>query len=129
MRNIFIKMLWVEGYKESTLSQRREDLIVESDSWMNQRLNYGENLFRLEIWSQISCLISSLKTAFHRMRKLKESIVHPPFKSVKPKIQWRFTRLQDCVWSQKISSYFSSNQHRQRFAYKASYQWYSCSPS
>ena len=26
--------------------------------------------------------ISSLKTAFHRMRKLKESNVHPPFKSV-----------------------------------------------
>ena len=67
--------------------QRREDLIVESDSSMNQTLNYGENHFRLEIWSQISCLISSLKTAFHRMRKLKESIVHPPVKSVKPKIQ------------------------------------------
>ena len=67
----------VEGYKESTLSlsQRREDLIVESDSSMNQTLNYGENHFRLEIWSQISCLISSLKTAFHRMQKLKESIV------------------------------------------------------
>ena len=80
-------MLWVEGYKESTLSQRREDLIVESDSSMNQTLNYGENHFRLEIWSQISSLISSLKTAFHRMQKLKESIVHPPVKSVKPKIQ------------------------------------------
>ena len=36
-------MLWVEGYKESTLSQRREDLIVESDSSMNQTLNYGLN--------------------------------------------------------------------------------------
>ena len=59
----------------------------ESDSSMNQTLNYGENHFRLEIWSQISCLISSLKTAFHRMRKLKESIIHPPFKSVKPNIQ------------------------------------------
>ena len=45
------------------------------------------NHFRLEIWSQVSCLISSLKTAFHRMRKLKESIVHPPVKSVKQKIQ------------------------------------------
>ena len=54
---------------------------------LNERtLNYGENPLRLEIWSQISCLISSLKTTFHRMRKLKESIVHPPFKSVKPKI-------------------------------------------
>ena len=31
--------------------------IVESDSSMNQALNYGENHFRLEIWSQISCLI------------------------------------------------------------------------
>ena len=68
-------------------TQRREDLIVESDSSMNQTLNYEENHFKLKIWSQISCLISSLKTAFHRMRKLKESIVHPPFKSVKPKIQ------------------------------------------
>ena len=29
--NIFMKMLWVEGYKESILSQRREDLIEESD--------------------------------------------------------------------------------------------------
>ena len=87
MRNIFMKMLWVEGYKESILSQRREDLIVESDSSMNQTLNYVENHFRLEIWNQISCLILSLKTAFHRMRKLKESIVHPPVKSVKPKIQ------------------------------------------
>ena len=84
--NIFMKMLVVEGYKESTLSERREDLIVESDSSMNQTLNYGGNHFRLEIWSKISCLISSLKTAFHRMRKLKESIVHRPFKSVKPKI-------------------------------------------
>ena len=61
--------------------------IVESDSSMNQILNYRENHFRLKIWSHISCLISSLKTAFHRMRKLKESIVHPPVKSVKPKIQ------------------------------------------
>ena len=50
-------------------------------------IDYGENHFRLEIWSQISCLISSLKTAFHRLQKLKESIVHPPVKSVKPKIQ------------------------------------------
>ena len=41
-RNIFIKMLWVEGYKESTLSQRREDLIVESDSSMNQTLIMGK---------------------------------------------------------------------------------------
>ena len=73
--------------QKSTLSERREDLIVESDSSMNQTLNYGENHFRLEIWSQISCLISSLKTAFRRMRKLKESIVHPPLKSVKPNIQ------------------------------------------
>ena len=80
-------MLCFEGYKESSLSQRREDLIVESDSSMNQTLNYGEDHFRLEIWSQISCLILSLKTAFQRMRKLKESIVHPPFISVKPKIQ------------------------------------------
>ena len=47
--NIFMKMLWVEGYKESILSQRREDLIVEGDSSMNQTLNYGENHFRLEI--------------------------------------------------------------------------------
>ena len=61
---------------------------MESDSSMNQILNYGENHFRLEIWSQISCLISSLKTAFHRMWKLKEIIVHPPFKSVKPNIQY-----------------------------------------
>ena len=30
-----MKMLWVEGYKETTLSQRREDLIVESYSSMN----------------------------------------------------------------------------------------------
>ena len=74
-------------YKESTLSQRREDLIVESDSSMNQTLNYGENHFWLEIWSQISCLISSLNTAFHRLRELKESIGHPPFKSAKPKSQ------------------------------------------
>ena len=36
MRNIFMKMLWVEGYKESTLSQPREDLIVESDSSINE---------------------------------------------------------------------------------------------
>ena len=35
---------------------------MESDSSMNQILNYGENHFRLKIWSQISCLISSLKT-------------------------------------------------------------------
>ena len=61
--------------------------LVESDSSMNQILNYGENHFRLKIWSQISCLISSLKIEFHRMPKLKESIVHPPFKSLKPKIQ------------------------------------------
>ena len=92
-------------------------------------IDHGENHIRLEIWSQISCLISSLKTAFLRMRKLKESIVHPPVKSVKPKIQKRFTRLLDYVWSQKISSYFSSNQHRQRSACKASNQWYSSSPS
>ena len=39
------------------LSQRREDLIVESNSSINQTSNYGENHFRLEIWSQISCLI------------------------------------------------------------------------
>ena len=87
IRNIFMKMLWVKSYKESTLSQLRVDLIVEGDSSMNQILHYGENHFRLEIWSQISCLISSLKTAFHRMRKLKESIVHPPVKSVKPNIE------------------------------------------
>ena len=58
-------MLWVEGYKESTLSQRREDLIVESDSSMNQTLNYGENHFRLKIWSQISCLISPFISAMN----------------------------------------------------------------
>ena len=67
--------------------EKKHHGIVESDSSMNQILNYGENHFRLEIWSQISCLILCLKTAFHRMRKLKESIVHPPVKSVKPKIQ------------------------------------------
>ena len=66
--------------KSQPYPKEREDLIVESDSSMNQTLNYGKNQFRLEILSQISCLISSLKTAFHRMRKLKESIVHPPFK-------------------------------------------------
>ena len=115
------------GSQRVNLSQRREDLIVESDSSMNQTLNYGENHFRLEIWSQISYLISSLKTAFHRLQKLKENIVHPPVKSVKPNIQQRFTRLQDCVWRQKISGYFSSNQHRQGSACKASNQWYSCS--
>ena len=38
-----------DGYKESTLSQRSEDLIVESDSSMNQSLNYGENHFIKEI--------------------------------------------------------------------------------
>ena len=42
----FHKDARVEGYKESTLSQRREDLIVENDSSMNQTLNYGENHFR-----------------------------------------------------------------------------------
>ena len=60
---------------------------------MNQTLNYGENYFRLEIWNQISCLISSMKTAFHRMRKLKESIVHPPFQSVKPKDWVTFNKI------------------------------------
>ena len=44
--NILMKRLWVEGYKKSTLSERIEELIVESDSSMNQTLNYGENHLR-----------------------------------------------------------------------------------
>ena len=46
---------------------------------MDQTVNYGENHLRLEMWSQINCPISSLKTAFHHLQILKECLVHPGY--------------------------------------------------